>query len=298
MSPNLIPASHSPDTASNPEAPKMLARKTLVLCAGAAALLTAVPSLAQAPGVTVTSMTSTVNCSVYVSFWGNWILSVCNRQFPDMRQRLASAVTEALRASESGMGLAGRALTMTGRISGISGSTTTSAGPNFCLSDQSVFATLDWRIEGLPGTSHLAGTTEKSVNTGFDIATGGGVGPGSCNAGQASMQTFDRLQTEISRAAARQIALTVTPMRVTAVDERGRIRLNYGAPVLQMGMQVSVGGQLSMPVRYRVLTSGAGFSWAEPYGARGDVRPGERATVIEMDSAEANARRTDYNPLP
>jgi hypothetical protein len=257
------------------------------------------PSTAQAPQITVSEIRSTVDCSLYTNFWGNWILSVCSRQFPDMRERLASAISESLRASEAGSAaLAGRSLSLSGRISGISGSTGTSAGPNFCASDQSVFATLDWRVQGMPVVGSLSGTTEKSVNTGFVVETGGGAGPGSCSAGEASLAAFDRLQTEISRATARQIALSIIPMRATTVDDRGRIRLNYGSPVLQMGMLVMVGGESSLPSRFRVVTSGSGFAWAEPYGARGTVRPGDRASVIESDSPEANARRTEFNDLP
>jgi hypothetical protein len=251
------------------------------------------------PAISVESISSTTNCSIYVSYWGDWILSICNRQFPDIKTRLRSAIVEAFEASSTSPTLRLPAsLVLTGQISGMTAGANSISDTNFCLSDQTVSATLDWQAKGPGSGQTLAGTAEKTVDIGYRSVTGPGVGMNDCELQPAAKAAFDKLQTEIARTAARAIVVRYNPIKVTAVDSRGRVQLNYGKPVLEMGSMVSIGGRNSFPTRYEIVTTGPGFAWAKPYGSAGDIFVGDEASMIEADSSEANARRTEFAPLP
>jgi hypothetical protein len=189
-------------------------------------------------------------------------------------------------------------MNITARISGMTSGADSISGRNFCLSDQNVSATLDWEARTTAPVQNLAGTSEKTVDIGYRQITGSGVGTGDCELQVASRAAFDKLQTEISRTTARSIVLKYNPLRVTSMDSRGYIQLNYGKPVLELGSMVSVGGRNSFPTRYQVVTAGDNFAWAQPYGSAGNVFVGDQAAIIESDSSEANARRTESAPLP
>jgi hypothetical protein len=262
-----------------------------------------VPSVARpqsaSPSVIIESVSSTTNCSIYVSYWGSWILAICNSQFPDLKTRLRSAIVEAFEASSTSVTLRLPSnLSVTARISGMSSGSQSISDRNFCLSDQTVSATLDWQAKAEGSGGNLAGTAEKTVNVGYQSLVGQGVGTGDCELQPAARAAFDRLQTEIARTTARSVVFRYNPMRVTQVDQRGRVQLNYGSPVLVMGSMVSIGGQNSFPTRYQVVTAGPNYAWAQPYGSPGNVFVGDSASMIEADSSEANARRTESVPLP
>lgn len=253
-------------------------------------------SYADHPNVTVTSIVSTKECSFYTNFWGNWILAICNNQFPDLKERLRSSLIEAFEATENTYnGLSSLNLSLSGRVSELNSEANRTSTSSFCVGNVKAVATLDWTVTGSRGGQSIAGSTNKKVEIASHIETGSNK---DCRISSGGEIPFNELQTEIARSTARKVAFRYNPLRVSMVDQSGRVQFNYGSPVLGLGMIVQVGGQNGYPTRYQITSTGDKFSWATPYGDRANIRIGEEATVIEADSPENNARRFAPVELP
>lgn len=271
-----------------------MARRIIIAATSIALLQFVNNAQAQSFNVDVEPIKSSKECSFYTNFWGDWLLAVCRTQFPQMRERLKSSITEALFASSTvpSYGLSYR-ISISGTVGDLTTDVSKTSGHNFCVSSAHAIGTLDWiaRI-GSQGQS-IGGSTNKSVEVAYDNKNGNSY----CNTATQSNVSFDKLQTELSRATARNIAFKLNPLRVTSI-EGNRIQLNYGSPVLSLGMRVSVGGNSAFPVKYEIVNTGDTFAWAKPYGDLGEINVGDRVKLIESDSLENNARRFEGGELP
>lgn len=138
------------------------------------------------------------------------------------------------------------------------------------------------------------GTLTKTIDVGSDMVAGSGSG---CGTATPYDVPYDRIETSVAAALARQIAFQLAPLRVVSTDGRG-IVLSYGDPLLPLGAQVSVAGRDGRPQRYGVVDATPGSADADPVGDASPVAPGAIATIVEDDDPAADARRFRKVDLP
>ena len=112
--------------------------------------------------------------------------------------------------------------------------------------------------------------------------------------------TYGRLQRELAFAVSRAVAFHLSPIRVVGNSGR-RVRVNYGAPLLNVGGSVSFDGGLDAGIiRGTVVAAGTGFADVEAAGGRdlSAVPLGSIATFAEPEDPGANTPAFPNVELP
>lgn len=258
----------------------------------------AAPAEAGLPAVKVGQIQSYKSCSVYANYWGQWFLLECERNFPQMRDRLQSAITEGgkltLSSFENGRDIPAADLVVTGRVGGLGLTRSIASGNDYCIGKSTVTARIDLRVRNArSGAVVYAATITKTVEVGSDVEAGSD----SCSSNTPAQSSYLTVQRELALAAARAVNFRLTPLRVVAQDGR-RVLLNYGSPLLALGMIVQVASASGFPTRLRVVSATDNSATTEAYGEGGYPSVGSIGSVIEDDSPAANGRRTDRVELP
>jgi hypothetical protein len=261
------------------------------LAASLAFAAAASPAAAQ-PTVRVGPVRAENDCRVYVSCWGWWMLVICQNNFVPMRARLRSALAESGRLSAADG--ARFDYELTGRITELGLVSNRMSGRDFEVNSTRAVATLDVALRHVAsGRVVYAGTVTSAVDAGMDIST-----DGSSFSNEASARAvYNALQREIALAAARGVAFSLDPLRVTEVQGPRRVRLNYGSPLLELDTNVQVADASGTPVPYRVTAVMPGFAVAE---AQIDTRvaAGAPASVVEQGAGGGQMNRFPRVELP
>lgn len=272
----------------------------LILLAGAAVYSAlAAPASAQTV-VKVAEIVSAEDCTRYQS-WGGGVVSECEAQFPELRERIQSAILESgrlqLATTRDGRDVPAPQLVVTGRVTGLGLTTSTAEARDYCVSGVRAAASLDLRVrDARSGRVVFGGTLTRSMESGSNVVTGRSA-PGSCGIPTPSVASYGRLQRELALAAARTITFHVSPLRIASTNGRSVV-LNYGGAMVPLGTIVMIASDDGHPVRYRVTAATPASADAEPMG---DVRPvsaGAIASVVESDDPAANGRRYQKVELP
>jgi hypothetical protein len=229
--------------------------------------------------------------------WMTWLYKDCVSHFPELRMAMEAAL-----ASSGKIAVGRGGYTLSVNLSGVSGEGGPAPAPpvggrnSFLVSSSKMMVNMDITLRDRAGRIIFGDLVTKAIETGSNV-TADGLRATSSQSGEA---TYAVLQRAVALAAARKIAFRLSPMRV--VDNSGkRIQLNYGGPLLEMGMIVQVtsptGGE---SIRYRVAEVSGQSALAEPYsdGDRSKIVAGSTAIVIENDDPAANGRRYDKVDLP
>ncbi|HEX8444121.1 MAG TPA: hypothetical protein VF631_10800 [Allosphingosinicella sp.] len=263
------------------------------------ASLTGTQAAAQGrPAVKVAEIESDRDCSVFAAFWGAWLVIECRNNFPQLRDRIQSAIAQSgklgLSARSGGRDLPAPAYVLSGRVSALETTSSRATAVDYCVAGTNAAASLDVRVrDARSGAIVYGGTVTRTASLAHHVVAG----EGGCSAGPAGRASYASLQNDLALSAARAVSFHVVPLRVTQVSGK-RINLNYGAPLLAMGAIVQVPDISGAPVRYRVSGAMADSAVADAMGDVGDIRPGTRALYIESEDPAANGRRFEKVDLP
>lgn len=269
------------------------------LCSSLALLPMVAPAAAAPlPAVKVGAIGSDSDCAIYETYWGSWLVVECRKNFPEFRDRLQSAIAEsgslALSTQTGGRDLPAPKYVVTGRITGLGVTQSHASAEDYCIGRATIAASLDLRMrDAVTGAVVYGGTITKNVEIGSHIVAG----DSNCGTNAPSRASYATVQREAALAAARALAFRVSPLRVTGVQGR-KIALNYGVPMLSLGMIVDVPDGFGTPVRYRVTGAMAGRAVADPVGDAAAIASGTVANVVESDDPAANGRRFEKVDLP
>lgn len=266
---------------------------------GMAVLQAATPLHAQGgmPSIKVEEVRTDSDCSAMAS-WGPWLAVECREQFPQMRTSLQSALLESnrirLSTTRAGRESIHPSLIVTASVSGLGQSTSRSAAADYCVAGTRVRAIMDYRVRKSSGGEVVfGGNVSKSV----EVASHAVAGAGGCHAYVPSQADYRQLQQELALAVARDIVFKLEPLRVSGLSGQGVV-LNYGSPLLKLGMAVEISDSRGVPVRFRVSNAGQDSSIAQPTGARSPIAIDAIARLIEDDDPANNARRFERVELP
>ena len=254
------------------------------------------PAFAQTV-VKVATFDSAHACASYPG-WGGWMVSECENQFPELRDRVQSALLDAgtivLSTARGGRDVPAPRLVVTGRVSTVELALARAEASDFCVGGTRAVATLDLRVrEAAGGRVIFGGTVTSSVGIGSDIAAGGG----GCSTATPTVMGYQRLENALALAVARRVAFAATPLRVVGAEQR-RVLLNYGGMLVPLGATLQLEMANGFPVRYRVASSSRTGAVAEPIGDAGPVPLGTPALLVEDNDPAAIMRRYERVELP
>ena len=253
---------------------------------------------ASVPVVKVAEVASDKSCSLYGVYWGEWLVLECQRNFPQMRERIQSAIAEGgkvvLSSLRGGHDAPSPDLVVTGRVGALGMTKSSTSANDYCIGKSTVAASMDVRVRNArTGTIVYAATVTKTVEVGSDIEAGSS----DCSTNTPAETSYLTVQRELALAVSRAINFQLEPLRVSAIDGN-RVLLNYGAPLLSLGTVVQLTGASGFPTRFKVVASTDRTATAIPFGQLGNPVVGSVGSVIESDDPAANARRTDRVELP
>jgi hypothetical protein len=247
------------------------------------------PAMAQTP-ISVGTIRAERDCRLFESDWGAWLILECRNNFAALRQRLQSALVESGRFT---LGAGRGSYVVSGTITELGISAASSAGADYHLAMHRATASFDLRVADAAGRTILAATLAPSVEVGSSLTLAGG-GATTASSAQA---VYDALQRAVALAAARAVAFRIEPLQVAAVSGR-RIRLNYGAPLLEPDTVIQVTDANGFPARFRVTETMQGGAVAESTGAAANVAPGAAAILLEGGGPGAGVNRFERVELP
>lgn len=270
----------------------------LAAVALAGALLSPGAMAAGRSALKVGAVESDQSCSLYETYWGAWLVLECQSNFPELRDRLQSAVAEsgklALSAKTNGRDIPRPDYLMTGRVSGLGLTRSKAWDTDYCIGKTTVSGTLDIRLRNSnTGAVVFGGSITKSVEVGSNMVAGSG----NCSTNTPARASYAELQRELALAAVRAVSFQLVPLRVTQVQGR-RIALNYGTPFLTLGSIVQLQDSQGFLTKYRVNGATTQSATAEPTGNAAQIAPGAVASFIEKDDPAANGRRFEKVDLP
>jgi len=285
-----------------------LARRLAAL--GLAAML-AMPGAASAQSVTVAigKISSERSCTTYQmssgssamvvtprliaarASWRTWLVRDCVNNFATFRTTLEAALAS---SGTLAVGPRGR-YSVTVSLSELGSASDSASNADSSSNSGDVVMSLDMTVRDAGGRIIYGGNITKHLETSSNYNSGSNAS----SSEQSGRTVYTQIQQQIAQAVARTVAFKLVPPAVTAVQGR-KIQLNYGAPLVTLGMPVMVttrGGEI---LRYRVSAAVPGHAMADAYGG-GDfsgAAPGDAATVVEAEDPEANARRYERVDLP
>lgn len=271
-------------------------------------------AMAQEASFSVGTITSAKTCTLYqqsageagilatrravaaYASWRTWLVKDCVDNFASMRTSLEAALASAGSVAVRGSG--GRFI-VSGRISEVSGSGGAPYAPDgktFAVATNYMMVNMDVTVRDRSGRILFGALLTKKMEVGSDVKVDGFQE----TSGESGQALYTKLQHEVALAVARQVVFHFAPLAVTSVQGR-EIQLNYGTPLLPMGMLIQARSPDGATVaRYRVTSAGSGTALAELDGddPRGRIGPGSQAMVIEADDPAANGRRYKKVELP
>lgn len=242
----------------------MMIRKHLLASVVSMALMTASTAEAVCVGcqsVAVANIESERNCSLYSDFWGNWLVIECQKQFPQMRDMIETAIRNtnkfslsdtariALKVDENTVAkiinsggtayrtaLKGIDFLVYGKITEFSHGENSYQGQRFSTSSEDAALAVDLKIVNV-----RSGKIIFAQNVREELETAGSVGTASGT--QSSSMSATRIAGLLLRQAAEAITAELTfsayPPAVAQVDG-DRIYINYGKPFLKQGQVVDL----------------------------------------------------------
>lgn len=233
---------------------------------------------------------------VYAS-WRTWWTKECVANFPSMRSAVESAFASSGRLR---VGTRGARYSVSINITDVS----SPDGPapvapdrdKFSIARSYVMVSMDVSVRDGAGRVVFGGLLTKKLEIGSDIKVDGF----EASSSESGPAVYGRLQNELGLAAARMVAFHFTPIEVTGAQGR-EIQVNYGSPLLSLGSLLLVSSpDRRATLRFRITSATSEFSTATLDG-QGDpsaIGPGSRATFIEPDDSQQNARRFQRVDLP
>ena len=232
------------------------------------------------------------------SSWRTWLVKDCVSDFPAIRTSLQAALAASGKLAIKG---SGGNYVLSGAISQVGGTddpaTQTISTGSYSVASQGIFVVMEVTLKDSSGRIVYGGLLTKHLETGSNIQTPGMETASYQPNGEA---TYTQLQNQVALAVARIAAFHIVPLQVVG-SEGGQIRLNYGSPLLTLGMTVhATSPDGGATVRYNVVSADAGGATAEKDGD-GDasrIVPGSTASVIEPGDPAENERRYKRVDLP
>ncbi len=213
------------------------------------------------------------------------------------RDRLQSTLLESgvvrLSTSSGGRDVPTPDYVVTGRVGAPDMAVSASAAGDYCVAGTRLSASFDLRVRDARGSVVFGGMVDASAEIGSQIVGG----EGGCSSMTPADPSMRRLGNALALAAARRIAFTLAPLRITGGDGT-EIVLNHGGALVPLGAIVQVASDGGAPVRYRITASTPASASAAPFGAAEPVSVGAIARLIETDDPQANARRFHKVELP
>lgn len=212
--------------------------------------------------------------------WRTDLVRDCVTNFQGLRDSVATALAASGRFTVVPPGSRG-ALVLNGRVSdvGVVSDQTSERGNARSIDEASL--TVELALAGPGGGIRFGGSIIKTLAFDEQVQSGSY----SSSRSQSDSVTYANLQRELSLAVSRAVAFHIDPIRI--VDMGGqRVRVNYGAPLLNVGSSISVdGGVAAGVIRGTVVATGAGFADVEFVGNRDlrSVRVGSVATFAEPE---------------
>jgi hypothetical protein len=272
----------------------MVARRDTVVASQdkAAAVATRDGMAAERQNTTVAASRTTVAA---VSSWRTWLVKDCTNDFPTIRNSLQAALAASGKLAVTGGG--GRYV-LSGAISQVGGgdepATQTMSTGGFSVASQSIFVTMDVTLKDGSGRIVYGGSLTKHLEIGSNIQTAG-MESGSSMSGEA---TYSQLQSQVALAVARLAAFHIVPLQV-AGKEGDQIRVNYGAPLVPLGMVLhatSPDGFAS--VRYDVTSASADGAIAQKQGDGDSSRIEIGSPVAATEPGDPEGRAYQRVDLP
>lgn len=246
--------------------------------------------------VTVAPITTEIDCRLYESWWGWWLVLECRNNFLAIRSRLEAALAESGQVTVAGEGRNGRlpAFEIRGVVTELGTSAQSFATSDSASTVQRAVGRMDvGLLERSSNRIVVAKTVTASVvmnsASATDIDRGGSA--------MSPRAVYDEIQRKLALGAARMVAFHERPLAVTSIDGRD-IVLNYGGSLVPIGTLVMVQPPSGRPVRYRVVTSGSTGAIAELDGDPGRIAIGSTVDFIDEDDPQSNGRRFRRQELP
>jgi hypothetical protein len=219
------------------------------------------------------------------SSWRTWLVKDCVNNFATIRTSLQAALAASGKLAVTGKG--GKYV-LSGAVSQIGGGDTPAnqsiSTGGVSISSDSIFVTMDLTLRDGSGRIVYGGSLTKHLETGSNIRTNG-METSSSQSGEA---VYGQLQSQVALAVARVAAFHIVPLQVVA-REGDQIRVNYGVPLVPMGMVLHAASPDGFAnVRYDVTTSSSDDATAQKQGD-GDsnrIGPGSQVTATEPGDPE------------
>lgn len=220
-----------------------------------------------------------------VSSWRTWLVKDCINNFASIRTSLQAALAASGKLAVTGQG--GKYV-LSGAVSQVGGDETPAnqsmSTNSFSVSSDSIFVTMDVTLRDGSGKIVYGGSLTKHLEVGSDIHTSG-MATSSSQSGEA---LYAQLQSQLALAIARLAAFHIVPLQVVA-KESDQIRVNYGAPLVPLGMVLRATSPDGFAtVRYDVVSADAGGATAQKQGDGDDSRivVGSAVTAVEPGDPE------------
>lgn len=227
--------------------------------------------------------------------WRTQLVRDCVTNFQGLKSSLTAALAASGRVVVVPAGTRG-AMVLSGRVSdvGVTSSQISERGNDESLGEATL--TVELSLAGPGGAVRFGNSIVKTLT--FDEQYQSGDYRESRT--QNDSVTYGRLQRELAFAVSRAVAFHLSPIRVVENNGR-RLRVNYGAPLLNVGASLSVDGGLDAGIiRGTVVAAGTGFADVEAPGGRdlSRVRVGSIATFAEPEDPGANTPAFPNVELP
>lgn len=230
----------------------------------------------------------------YQRRWHTELLRDCVNNFVAVRRSLEAAIASSGHVVVVPIGTRG-AYTLTGRVSeaGLMSSSLQAGGATVDSTDVALnvqFSLRDGRGQNIAGS-----LITKRLNIGSNTSNGL-VDYQSSTEGRS---IYTQLQREVALAVGRAVVFRLEPLRVVEVAPQ-RVRLNYGAPLLNAGATVFLMGAGGEPIKGLVANAFNGAAWVETRGNGdvGQVAVGSVASFVEQDDPNANTPVFERVELP
>lgn len=268
---------------------------------------------AQAVDVAVGTFTSEKSCTVYelawgrelawansstigsARAWGSELVRDCVNNFPGLRATVISALTSSGKFVVTSA-RSNRTLILTGKITDIGQETNSINNGGVTLNGDDIVVSVEYQLKDTAGRSRFGGSITKhfSISSTIDTVSG------SSATEQSGRTVYSQTQRQVALAVARAVSFKLLPLQVVATDGKN-IKLNYGAPLIELGgaAQVELDGSI-VPIRLNV-TSASDQSSVVTSEAQADLsraRVGTIVTYLEAEDARTNSTRRERVELP
>lgn len=223
--------------------------------------------------------------------WGSELVRDCVNNFAELKQSIRDALASSGRIA---IGNGGYSLDVS--VSPTGSATRSIARNDMTDTLEEVTVQVSFSLRERSGRSGFGGTFTKKIPLSADLSTD----YGSFASSTDSLSAYASLQRSLALAVARAVTFHFDPLRVTDVEKR-RVRLNYGAPLIEQGNSLLIPTRRGMSqIKAEIVSIGTDFAIAEidGSGTMDDVAIGTSIRLVEPDDPAANSRRYDHVELP